>query len=82
MSPFLLWMHPGVLVGDGGHSAQPLTAPESRPRVSQRWMTTKMTRLGIVASSALAASGPSRTMPFDADELREPERQRRQVGGV
>ena len=43
--------------------AQPLTAPEIRPRVSQRWMTAKMTRLGRVASSALAASGPSLTMP-------------------
>ena len=31
--------------------------------MSQRWKIMKRTRLGMVASSALAASGPSRTMP-------------------
>ena len=34
-----------------------------------------------MASRALAASGPSRTIP-EPDELRDPERQRRQVGAL
>src|SRR5690606_30388470 len=39
------------------------TAPPSSPPTRRRWMIAKKTRLGMVATSAAAASGPSRATP-------------------
>src|SRR5690242_21686232 len=42
---------------------QPLTAPDSTPDTSLRWMIEKMMRLGRVAMRAVAARGPWLTGP-------------------
>ena len=49
--------------------------------MSQRWMNVKRTMLGMVASRAAAARAEPDDA-LDADVLREPQRQRRQVGAL